>query len=277
MGFYAPHTLVKDAQRHGLHFLPVDANRSKYACTIERRDDELAVRLGFNYVKGFSRLTAEAIECARQEAPFCSIDDLKRRVPRLSKDELRSLAELGALNEVGRSRHRRDALWQTELALRSVGDLLASGNPPETPSPLAAMDPMERLQADFANSGLSIGAHPMRFHRERLSSEGVLSASQLKGMTNGKRVRVAGAVICRQQPGTAKGFVFLSLEDETGVANIIVKPDVFQRLRTTIVRSTYLLVEGVLQNTRGVCSVRAVNVRSLQAATLATMASHDFR
>ncbi len=277
MGFYAPHTLVKDAQRHGLHFLPVDVNRCMYVCTIERRDNELAVRLGFNYVKGFSRMTAEAIECARQQAPFGSIDDLKRRVPRMSKDELRSLAELGALNEVGRSRHRRDALWQTELALRPVGDLLASASLPETPSPLVAMDPIERLRADFANSGLSIGAHPMRFHRERLSSEGVLAASQLKGMTNGKRVRVAGAVICRQQPGTAKGFVFLSLEDETGVANIIVKPDVFQRLRTTIVRSTYLLVEGVLQNTRGVCSVRAVAVRSLQAATLATMASHDFR
>jgi error-prone DNA polymerase len=278
MGFYSPHTLVKDAQRHGLHFLPVDVTRSVHTCAIEQRNGELAVRLGFNYVKGFSRLAAEAIVSERERAPFENINDLKRRLPRLSKDELRSLAELGALNEIdGSKRHRRDALWQTELALRPVSRLLADASPPETPSPLLPMNPTERLQADFQNSGLSIGAHPMRFHRQSLYTMGVYAAAELKGLPDGEFVSVAGAVICRQQPGTAKGFVFLSLEDETGVANIIVKPNVFQSLRTVIVGSAYLLVEGILQDTRGVCSVRASTVRPYEGRQGTVVSSHDFR
>jgi error-prone DNA polymerase len=278
MDFYSPHTLVKDAQRHGLHFLPVDITRSVYVCTIEQRNGELVVRLGLNSVRGFSQLTAKAIVREREQAPFESIDELKRRVPRLSKEELRSLAELGALNEIDSSkRHRRDALWQTELALKPVGELLIHASSPEVPSPLLPMKPVERLLADFLNSGLSIGAHPMRFHRQSLDAMGVCTAVELKGLRNGASVRVAGAVICRQQPGTAKGFVFLSLEDETGVANIIVKRKVFQRLRTVIVGSAYLIVEGTLQNTRGVCSVRASTVRSYEGSPTTALSSHDFR
>jgi len=269
MGFYSAQTLVKDAQRHGQHFLPVDVAQSDWPCTLEQR----VVRLGFNYVKGFSERTALSIVSKR---PFKNIDDLRYRVPEISKDELTSLADLGALNELGGKRHRRDALWQSALALRPVGELLKDAGIPETPSPLAAMNSIERLQADFANSGLSIGSHPMRFHRERLNTMQVIPAAQVKNMPDGRFIRVAGAVICRQQPGTAKGFVFLSLEDETGIANGILKPDVFDRLRVTVLNNSYLIVDGILQNQRGVASIKVTDVRPCIMPTTAVAASHDF-
>ncbi len=311
MGFYSPQTLVKDAQRHGLHFLPVDVTQSDWPCTIEnvlqdgehvgqdgilqrvgnplgrvetagRRLATVAqdailphmVRLGFNYVRGFSQDTALAIVAQR---PFRSIDDLRQRVPQISKSELTILADLGALNEIGTNkRHRRDALWQSELALRPVGELLKPACPPETPSPLAPMNPIERLQSDFANQGLSIGAHPMRFHREHLNRMQVIPAANVKHMADGRFIRIAGAVICRQQPGTAKGFVFLSIEDETGIANVILKPDVFDRLRVAVLSNSYLIVDGVLQNQRGVASIKATDVRPCIMPTTAVGASHDF-
>jgi error-prone DNA polymerase len=276
MGFYSPLTLVKDAQRHGLHFLPVDATRSEWRCTIDRRENERVVRLGFNYVKGLSQGTAEAIVAARKRKPFASLDDLRSRVPVMSKSEMTALAELGALNAIGeRQRHRRDALWHSELALRPTGDLLADAGSPEVASPLIEMDSVERLQADFANSGLSIGAHPMRFHRERLSQSGAVTARSLQRLPDGKRVRVAGAVICRQQPGTAKGFVFLSVEDETGIANVILRPDVFARLRPVVLSHPFLLIEGTLQNQRGVASIKASNVEPLSILE-SPIDSHDF-
>jgi error-prone DNA polymerase len=232
------------------------------------------VRLGFNYVRGFSQDTALAIVAQR---PFRSIDDLRQRVPQISKSELTILADLGALNEIGTNkRHRRDALWQSELALRPVGELLKPACPPETPSPLAPMNPIERLQSDFANQGLSIGAHPMRFHREHLNRMQVIPAANVKHMADGRFIRIAGAVICRQQPGTAKGFVFLSIEDETGIANVILKPDVFDRLRVAVLSNSYLIVDGVLQNQRGVASIKATDVRPCIMPTTAVGASHDF-
>ena len=273
MGFYSPQTLVKDAQRHGLHFLPVDVSRSDWPCTIEEHQGQLVVRLGFNYVKGFRQQTALSLVAKR---PFKNIDDLRQRVPELSKDELTALADLGALNELGGKRHRRDALWESALVVRPVGELLKDANIAETPSPLAAMNPIERLQADFVNSGLSIGSHPMRFHRDRLNRMRVIPASQVKYIPDGRAIRVAGAVICRQQPGTAKGFVFLSIEDETGIANVILKPDVFDRLRVTVLNNSYLLIDGILQNQRGVASIKATDVRPCIVPTTAAAASHDF-
>jgi error-prone DNA polymerase len=273
MGFYSPQTLVKDAQRHGLHFLPVDVTQSDWLCTIERKENGLVVRVGFNYVRGFRQQTALAIVARR---PFKDIDDLRYRVPEISKDEMTALADLGALNTLGGNRHRRDALWQSALALRPVGELLKGAGLAETPSPLAAMNPVERLQADFANSGLSIGSHPMRFYRERLNTMQVIPAGQVKHMPDGRFIRVAGAVICRQQPGTAKGFVFLSIEDETGIANAILKPDVFGRLRVTVLNNSYLIVDGILQNTRGVASVKVTDVHPCIMPTTAVAASHDF-
>jgi error-prone DNA polymerase len=301
MGFYHPATLVKDAQRHGLHFKPVDVTRSQWKCTIETSPAGHGgvVRLGFNYVRGFRKETAEAIVAAR---PFTSIGDLRRRVRGLRKDELLKLAETGALNfiaggplanargsvklqnrdrkEAERSvlpqRHRREALWQSELALRPAGELLEQAAPDADPSPLAQMNAVERLYADFRNTGLTIGSHPMRFHRERMNQLRVTPASEVKRLRDGCLVRVAGAVICRQRPGTAKGFVFLSLEDETGIANAIVQPDLFESARVTLVREPYLLVEGVLQNQQGVVSVKAGRVQPLEIDA-ASVESHDFR
>ena len=284
MGFYNSLTLIKDAQRHGLHFLPVDVVRSDWRCTIETVDGEHRVRLGFNYVKGFRQQTAQALVAERQRRPFADIDDLARRVA-LSREELRSLAELGALNHLGTEKHRRDALWQAELALHRTPVLLADAGGEERPSPLAPMTSLERHHADFRNSGLSIGRHPMRYFRDQLDPRRVLPAARLANQRDGHTVRVAGAVICRQQPATAKGFVFLSLEDETGIANVIVRPDVYRRLRPVIIQEPFLLVEGTLQNQFGVISVKAQQIHRLPDAagwpstppmSVAATGSHDF-
>jgi error-prone DNA polymerase len=267
MGFYHPATLVKDAQRHGLHFLPVDVLRSQWSCTIENG----AVRLGFNYVRGLRKEPAEAIVAAR---PFSSIDDLALRVPSLRKDELRMLAELGALN--GLAAHRRDALWQAERAVRPAGPLFEQIEAAAETSPLDAMSAPERIRADFYGAGLTIGAHPMRLYREGLRARGVRTAAELKRVRNNREVKVAGCVICRQRPGTAKGFMFLSLEDETGIANAIVEPETFDANRQTLVTAPYLLIEGTLQNQQGAISVKLRRVEPLAFDTAAT-ASHDFR
>lgn len=273
MGFYNPLTIVKDAQRHGLRFLPIDAAHSDWLCAIT---PELSVRLGFNYVKGFRRQTVEAVVSERARGPFSSIDDLKRRVARMSREELNTLAELGALNNLGaRVHHRRDALWEAGLAMRPAGPLLDGATPDEPASPLAPMNPFERLGADFKNSGLTIGVHPMRFCRTAMDRRGILPAARLKDLPDGRVVKVAGGVICRQQPSTAKGFVFLSLEDETGIANIILAPPVFARLRPIVVQEPYLVVHGVLQNQYGVVSVKAGRIEAFQVAG-AAVESHDF-
>jgi len=257
MGFYSPATLVKDAQRHGLRFKPVDVTKSDWLCTLEEHGGEQQVRLGFNYVKGFRELTAKALLEQRARRRFENIDDLARRVP-VSKPEMKALAELGALNPIdGNPRHRRDALWQAELALKPTTELLAPGAAPEMQSPLRPMSPDERLYADFRNSGLTIGPHPIRYHRERLRQMKVQSVAELSRMPDGRLVRVGGVIICRQQPGTAKGFVFLSLEDETGIVNIILNPDLYQRERLNVLESTSVIVMGTLQNQNGSPSVRA--------------------
>jgi error-prone DNA polymerase len=267
MGFYHPATLVKDAQRHGLHFRPVDVQQSQWRCTIEGD----VVRLGLNYVRGLRKETAEAIVAAR---PFFSIIDLVRRVRGLRKDELRMLAEVGALNSLGG--HRRDTLWEAERALRPAGPLFETAETPEPLSPLPAMTTPERIRADFYGTGVTIGPHPMKLYREGLRTRGVVAAEDLQYEKHGRLVRVAGCVICRQRPGTAKGFMFLSLEDETGIANAIVEPDLFDAFRETLVTAPYLLVEGILQNQQGAISVKLNRAEPLHFE-VAQVPSHDFR
>jgi len=279
MGFYAPATLVKDAQRHGLHFRPIDITKSEWLCTIEERNGQKCVRLGFNYVKGVREQAARAILRARAEAPFASIQDLVDRVPDLRKDELRKLGEIGTLNFVQESQprlHRRDALWESELAMRPRGELFSKLEPPAAPSPLAPMSDSERLNADFKGTHLTIGKHPMAFHRAALNALGVVPANRLKNVSHGRFVRTAGCVICRQRPGTAKGLLFLSIEDETGVSNAVVMPDVFERERVTLLENAYLMVEGEMQNIENVMTVRAARFQPLHVAE-AAVPSHDFR
>jgi error-prone DNA polymerase len=301
MGFYSPATIVKDAQRHGLKVLPVDVTRSEWNCTLESRDSTLALRLGLRYVRGLHQEAGQAIVGERKHAPLGSIQDLVRRVPELRKDELNTLAEIGALNAIGltpqRPRniekvfnknspesprlrgesvfHRRDALWGAGAAANPAGPLLETIPRPDLASPLRRMTDEERLVADFRGTGMTVGPHPMAYHRERLDKMGVLRAQHLGNLPSGRKVRVAGAVIARQRPGTAKGFVFLSLEDETGVSNAIVTPDRFQQNRLLLATERFLIIDGTLQNQDGVISVKAARVAPLHI-TRAETHSHDF-
>jgi error-prone DNA polymerase len=260
---------------------------------------------------------------------FVSLDDLVARTG-LRRDEVVTLADVGALNAFGYD--RRSALWQAERAVRPSGELFhdestaetaeiaeiifekdfsaasassavnrVSASPPpslahdrrsfgeagsaaslqqlapspDTPCPLKPMTELERLVADYAGMGLSAGRHPMALKRDELAMRGILRARDLTSARQGRRVRVAGMVITRQRPGTAKGFVFLTLEDETGIANIIVRPDLFARDRLVIVEEPFLIVDGVLQNQDGVTSVRAEQVQGMKGVDV-DFDAHDF-
>jgi error-prone DNA polymerase len=253
MGFYHPFTLVKDAQRHGVRFRPVDVTQSDHPCTLEEGE----VRLGLLYVRGLRAEAGRRIVAERARAPFASLQDFVDRTG-LRRDEQRALAEVGALNAFGLT--RRSALWQVEKAGRPRGPLLRETEPEGGASPVPEMDLAERLSSDLAGTGLTVGPHPVSLHRRELWGRGVLRAAELPGLGDGEHVRVAGAVICRQRPGTAAGFLFLTLEDETGLVNVIVRPDLFQRERAVLVAEPLLEVDGVLQATEGL-SVRAWAVR----------------
>jgi error-prone DNA polymerase len=335
MGFYHPASLVKDAQRRGVRFHPIDVQDSDWPCRV---DEDGAIRLGFMYVTGLRKEAGQAmaafdrtrtlappvlcpkcgsddesmIEVVRDGTYFCntcahewtvplrrvgrfaSIEQVVQRTG-LRRDELATLADIGALNAF--THERRSALWQVERAVRPAGELFRDSgfgtrdsetpyaepsNPepripnPESriPSPLPPMDDNERLHADYAGMGLTIGPHPMSLRRDDLALRGVLRASDLPQARDGRRVRVAGMVITRQRPGTAKGFVFLTLEDETGISNVIIRPDLFDRERATVIGQPFLLVEGVLQHQDGVLSVKAERVQGIDGA--ASVDAHDF-
>jgi error-prone DNA polymerase len=253
-----------------------------------------SMRLGFRYVKGLREEAAQAIVRERLKRPFWDIDDLHNRVPELRRDELRKLAEVGALNFIDghtarrsasvvkkssirnpQSLNRRSALWQVERASRAVGPLLKEQKDQNLDSPLKAMSIDERVNADFRGTGLTIGHHPMAYRRQELNRLGIKRAIDLREIQNGVWVKIAGWVIVRQRPGTAKGFLFLSMEDETGVANVIVTPDIFDQNRVALVKEPLLLIEGPLQNQDNVIHVRARRIRPL-SYTVTAAASHDF-
>lgn len=264
MGFYAPAILIKDAQRHGLRVLPADVTRSEWDCSLERLDGALCLRLGLRYVRGLREEAGRAILRERGRAPFGSIDDLALRVRELRRDEIDMLAGVGALNPL-QDVHRREALWRTGRAVRAVGPLLEHLEEPDAVSPLAMMTPGERLSADFHGTGVTVGRHPLAHRREELRALRVTPAAALPRLPDGRPVRVAGAVIVRQRPGTAKGFVFLSMEDETGIMNVIVTPDLFDRYRFLLVSEPILLIDGVLQNLDHTISVKARRIAPLPA------------
>jgi error-prone DNA polymerase len=266
MGFYSPAILIKDAQRHGLRVLPVDVSASDWDCNAV---DRHTLRLGLRYARGLREESARAI---LRERPFSSVDDLALRVRELRRDEINRLAEIGALNSLGRE-HRRDALWQTQRAVLPVGPLLEQLEEC-APSPLAAMSTEERLWADYRGTGVNIGRHPMAHRRAAMDQIGVARAADLAQIPNGRVVRVAGAIIVRQRPGTAKGFVFLSLEDETGIANAILEPAVFDRYKLTVLGERFLLLDGILQNQDGAISIKVGRVAALGAGAAAE--AHNF-
>jgi error-prone DNA polymerase len=287
MGFYSPSTIINDAKRHGLKVLPIDVQHSEWNCTLEplsevertKYTDPFALRIGLRYVKGLRQEMGSAIAEARvSDGAFASEYDLKRRVPTIRKAELALLAKAGAFNWTGKKHDRRTALWRAERAGQSAGPLFE--NIPDEyeindSSPLLSMTIDERLVADFFITGSTIGPHPMAYHRLEMNEGGVLSAVDLKAIPDGTFVRVAGAVIARQRPGTASGFIFLSNEDETGISNAIIHPKLYEQNRVAVTRGKFLVVEGVLQNQDGVISVKASAVRVLQFSEIDVL-SHDF-
>ncbi len=281
MGFYMPAVLVKDAQRHGLRVKPIDIQVSDWACSVEHeRDGSLSLRMGLGYAKGLRKQSADALVVSRRTGGlFCSTEDLALRVPLLNRKELTRLARIGALNKLGGIEHRRDALWQVERAGKLEGPLFRQKSnllrdDTET-LPLGQMNIGERLVADYSGTGLTVGRHPMYYRRPELRHHGLLSACELRTYDDGDFVKTAGCVIARQRPGTAKGFIFLSMEDETGIANVIVTPDLYERERLVVTNSKFLAVEGRLQNQDGVIHVKAVRLRALSDKAL-ELHSHDF-
>ncbi len=269
MGFYSPATLLQDGRRHGLRAHPVCVQHSHWAYTVE---GENLIRIGLRYVRGLREAGVRAMLAARAEQPFASLDDFLRRSD-FTATERRSLAAIGAL--AGFTPGRRAALWHIETAWSDDESLFKRfAEAYHADTPLRAMTRAEETNADFAGLGLTVGEHPMAQLRANLA--GICPAQDLKQIADGQRVTVAGAVICRQRPGTAKGFVFISLEDETGIANAVVLPALFERLRLVITQEPALRITGRLQNVSNVTHVKAEEIEPFRAPDLPVQASHDF-
>jgi len=270
MGFYHPATLVKDAQRHDVEVLPIDVNHSGWMCRWENK----GVRMGLRFIKGLRQTAGRRIE---ELQPFASVEDLAFRC-RLRDDQMTKLAYAGALKSFGLT--RRGALWQAAKAAKPAGDLFephpTDNRQPSTDnsSPLPEMSRTQNTMADYNAMELTTGPHLMEHFRTRLKQGNIITAAGLKKIPTGRRVATAGAVIVRQRPGTAKGFVFLTLEDETGMSQAIVHPNLFREYRSTILANSGLIVEGVLQNTDGQCSVKAEKFWPLEGVD--SISSHDF-
>jgi len=271
MGFYSPATLVKDAQRHGVAVRAIDVARSEWKCGLEAG----AVRLGLRFVRQLSHETAQRLLETRGRAPFTSLADLARRAaPR--RHEIEALAESGALAGVDpAAARRRQALWQVAALDRDPHSLFAGVEPAETQSPLLELSDLETTLADYRTTGLTPGPHVMQHLRPQLEARGVLTTAALRQVPNGRFVRTAGHVIVRQRPGSAKGFCFLTLEDETGTTNAVLTPRAFRRLRGPLHAAPLLEIAGPLQNSAGVLHVRIREIRPL-ATEHGLPGSHDY-
>jgi error-prone DNA polymerase len=284
MGFYAPGTLGEDARRHGVEVRPADLTRSQWDATLEPTAGSApAVRLGIRCVRGLGAAARTKLERALAEGPFTSIEDVVRRTG-LDRRALRHLAEAGTLDGLlphePDVRKRRAALWAVLDAARGDAGPLAPRHrePAANAAPLPAMSRVELTEADYRMTGISLTGHPMSHMRDVLAPNGVRSARDLlMHGRDGEPVATAGLVICRQRPETAKGFVFLTLEDETGLINVVVTPQRFEEQTLLISRTPLLLVRGVLQVEQKVVNVRAKQFKALSAAVGAEFAQrHDF-
>jgi error-prone DNA polymerase len=293
MGFYAPHVLVNDGKRHGVQILPVDINSSGVDCSIEHVDagdvlpgiarGSLGVRVGLRYVRGLSpdRGAAE-IEASRAHGEFHSLFDLLERT-RLKREQVENLIICGALDSLGLE--RRELLWQLGLLYRPEGRersirQMALPLPSEQDMPAGAgfelrpVNEWEKMSADYLITGMSPRIHPMQLMRPRLH-EGIVSTRMVEAMENDSVIEVAGLVVCRQRPGTAKGFVFMVLEDEYGLVNVVVKPPLYERERAVVRGEPFLAVKGNLQRRDGITNLIARGLTPLQAGDLAPPA-HNF-
>jgi len=312
LGFYHPATLVKDAQRHRVNVLPIDVTRSDWKCTLEANQnpdpDPLpqatltlplpqqsgrvtesgrgaespsapAVRLGLKYVNDLREETGLRAESERRRSPFHSIADFAARVGP-NKRELAAMAYSGGFVAFGMT--RREALWQAAAIERDPDSLLAgvehstvSREDSAAGPQLPGMTGIEETLADYSATSITIGPHVTAHLRQSLKSRGILSAADLADTLNGSWAKVAGVVIVRQRPGTAKGLLFLTLEDETGTANAMVTPELFHANRGLLHRAQMLIVEGPLQKHEGVIHVLGRRFTELKLDG-PTPESHDF-
>jgi error-prone DNA polymerase len=296
MGFYSPGTLIEDAKRHGVTVHPIDLTRSAWDHSLELPDgrtlvpndgtvrwgrpvaspmaDEapstapLAVRLGVRLVRGLGAKARRALEAALRDGPFTSVENAVQRVA-LDKTAWRRLAEAGAFDTLFAheppARRRRVALWEVMAATRGPELPLAPRTAPAPAPQIPAATPVELTEADYRMTGLSLAGHPMVHVRPHLALNGVFTAQEAHERgKDGQPVAVAGLVICRQRPGTAKGFVFLTLEDETGMINIVITPDRFEQHALLISTTPLLLIRGTLQVEGQVVNVRAKQFRALE-------------
>ena len=286
MGFYSPATIINDARRHGVEVRPVDLAHSEWDSTLEAAQPGApaapgpgadarapALRIGLRLVHGLGPKARERLQAARSEGPFRSVEDVVERSG-LGPPDLRVLAEAGAFETLWPG--RRQALW--ELLRQARGDAGPLARRTSEPSqPVREMSALERVAADYRCVGLSSERHPMEFLRPALAREGVMAAEDLRSCANGDRVRAAGMAICRQRPGTAKGVMFVTLEDETGFANFVVMPDVRERMIDTL-RAPLLLLEGVVENEKGVVNVLVRRAEKLKLnGDLGVVRSRDYR
>ncbi len=290
MGFYSPATLVKDAQRHGVEVRPVDVLRSREQADLEPGREPggaPAVRIGLDAVGGLRTKTAGRIVRERDRQPFRELGDFVRRVGP-ERDELDALAELGALARLpGAPGGRRNALWQVAALERDPHSLFAGrpvararerrGDEEGPGSPLRPMNDLEETLSDYRLAGLTTGVHLMHHLRPALDRRGIQPAARLRETPDGSWVRIAGHAIVRQRPGSAKGFCFVTLEDETGLSNAVLTPDIARRFRVPLHQASLLEVAGPIQRVEGVIHVRVRELAPLDLDGAVLPASHDYR
>ena len=273
MGFYSPATLIQEAKRRGLKFRAPSVVLSGWRCEIVAEE---TIQLGLLTVKGVNEAAVAAMIAEREREPFRSLEDFRQRT-RFDRRQTRQLAAVGALNDYALT--RRQSLREVEAEELEQGDLFAgqaSGSAVVRECPLPEMSYSERIQADFAGLGMTAGKHPMALVRLQLAGS-VFTAMQLKDLPQGAAAATAGAVICRQRPGTAKGVVFITLEDETGLSNAIVYADRFEDFRLTITTEPFLLITGTVQQAEGTTHLMAERIEALRTPReLPAAASHDF-
>jgi error-prone DNA polymerase len=240
MGFYAPAQLVRDARNHGVEIYPADVNHSRWDCTLEGD----AMRLGLRMIRGLGQSTAEIIEQAREAGDFRSLDDFAKRT-KLEQAILTRLSNADAFRSLALD--RRQSLWQSLGRCREHRPLFDELDEDEPLMPLVAMSEREEVSADYRTLSLSLKAHPISFYRAQLDSLQVTPAARLLGMKDGQFARVAGLVLMRQRPGTARGITFVTIEDETGQVNLIIKPDVWERFYKVAHTASAFIAHGRLQ------------------------------
>ena len=283
MGFYHPSVLVEDLKRHGVKALPVDINRSDVRCLPERLESGLAMRIGFNYVRDLGEEGRKAIVGERDRGgPYRTFDDYLSRLRGgpIGPRAVRNLVMVGAFDRLGQP--RRGLLWGWQERWHGKGlrrgidkqsELRLNGTAPALPN----IDAFDANQLEYRISDLSTGHHLIHFCRDRLRALGALESDKLSSIGNNKKVRVAGLVITRQAPSTAKRIRFFTLEDEFGQVNVTIKPDIYDRYRQVANRQPILIIDGVMQRQDGVHSVLANHIQALDGVPRPAQRSHDYR